>query len=227
MLNRLGHRPINGPRRKTPRQDGLIDTRHHAPVLKAHRFASPRDEPVISLVSRLNARCCPSAVFLRVRAVIILAVERVFGRRTWTHIFVKRDECASPAIGHRDPTGAVILEHRCVGVKASVSRRTPDTIFGSSGQPVCCRILSPRPNKTVVALCSAPLPKMPSISELFAAAITATTPRGLVPSSRSIYKSQTPESLAGFETKWPSHVARITWKCSKGTVFTVEDLLNA
>ncbi len=80
----------------------------------------------------------PSAVGLRVRAIVVDAINRVASAVFWfrPHIFVELNEVVTPFAAHRYASCAIPSEFSALWVFAPVDNRTPHFISTSAGHSV-------------------------------------------------------------------------------------------
>lgn len=165
------------------------------PVLNTQGFTLVGEPEVSPSVSCLFSSSSPSAVLRGVGAVVVDALDRVFGGWFPTHIGQEVRVGSSPTGADNDPTAAVILPGGVVGVVATVVDMFPTSVLRAPAISVGGAMF---PMETPAGL-GTPVSEGRPPDFFLDAAIAPTPPHDTLPSSLASIPqdNKAPESLPG------------------------------
>lgn len=108
-----------------PRQSEVF-----GPFSERPSFSSKSNQMIISTVSLLLFSGSPSAIFGRIRTIIINAVQRMLRGRFQAHIFKKQYKIYTPTSTDDDASSSIfrIIFRMCI--QTTIQKSTPRRIFG-------------------------------------------------------------------------------------------------
>lgn len=120
---------VGPPATESPVNSIVVDASYLRPLAHTFGLAIQCECSIRCAVAHLLSVRCPSAVARLVVSVVILAVNRVFRRGAWTHVFQKRIKRSSPSWANRNSSSAVIRKCVVAMVFAAVNHSAPHAVF--------------------------------------------------------------------------------------------------
>jgi hypothetical protein len=133
--NGIFHRP---PATQPTIQHGTSDAKTVGPACKRERLAVVGDIAVLASIAPLYFVARPSAVFGRIWAIIVDAIQRhpLWSVWAWTHVVIEVLERLSPAIAYVNSTSTVVFIQGAFGVIATSKHRAPSSVFKGERESV-------------------------------------------------------------------------------------------
>lgn len=132
-FERAGFRPAAPPSSpQSPYRDSRASCRFPERFTRTERSSAAFG----ALVRVLILRSSPSAIVGRVRAVVVLAIDRMLRRGTVPHITKERFERGDPLVADRNPARTVPFEVGMSLVQAALFHRAPSLVLGSRRKTV-------------------------------------------------------------------------------------------
>src|SRR3990167_1510710 len=113
-----------------------FDADTSGPFRHGKRESVMREPDSATSVVRLFLCRGPTAVTRFVVAVVVDAVNGMFGRWPWSNVSEERLERIQPALAHGNPTGAVIVVILAGWLQASITDAGPTPVLGSEAMTV-------------------------------------------------------------------------------------------
>lgn len=113
-----------------------FDTYSSSPFRNSERFAIESNKTGRSSIARVFRSGCPSAVFSTVVSVIIDAIDLMFVRRPWSHVFIKRLKRVKPIVTNFNASLAIPTVLMVIFVTAPAFHGSPHPVFGSGRHAV-------------------------------------------------------------------------------------------
>jgi len=128
MSNGLSQCLLNGPAPVNTVSDyKAADASYSLPLHERFGYAVESNAVIRSRIVCLLALTRPAAVIGRIVAIVINAIQRVFGGRV-AHVLIERDKAVAPFIADGDATPTIISKRVIAWVKTAVLHVQPSTI---------------------------------------------------------------------------------------------------
>lgn len=109
-------------------------------IFQDQHLAVPLKQFNVATISALLSPCRPAAIFWRIRAIIVDAINRVSWRRLLPHVRIEARKIISPAIAHSNSSATIVLKRLIVGIETSRPNATPRIIFWRKVPINCCAV---------------------------------------------------------------------------------------
>lgn len=181
---------------------GGVDSGNLNPLSDRARLVLKSKQPTCSAVAGLLGSCNPAAVLRLIVAVIVDTLNRMFRRRTLTHVGQKAFKF-TPSFTNLNSALSVGLEVRRIGVSTSINHQSPNAINRRSAVAVRSRTLRGDHSTETPATCRFASSQANAQDCFDGSTITSANPMGLSANVRRPFHNQQPsESL-------PDHVLEV------------------
>lgn len=137
QIHRLSQGILNRPSFDASSKRVVVDSQFYRPVANAMSFAIKSNQIQSAFVAALFAVCRPPAITGFVISVVIwVSINRMPGRRTFTHIRKEVLKRFKPTVAYFYAPTAIIFIAQGVSIQASVFQRLPAFIFRRFVHPV-------------------------------------------------------------------------------------------